>query len=192
MVQVGQRATLVDRWPTALALAGGAAAVLVIAQRDTETFSVVVVMMAGIYLLAYAIGRQWTAWLAVVVFSAVLAVLQVLDDEGGLAVDPGVAMSAAVVLVWLWAVARHRFTDGGMLWLQTAGMVGFGAITLAGVVAAPRWAALLAGVGFLAHGAWDVYHYRIDKVVHRSYAECCAVFDLVIGPALIVAALTQT
>jgi hypothetical protein len=46
-------------------------------------------------------------------------------------------------------------------------------------------------VGFLAHGAWDAYHYRMNKVVHRTYAEFCGVVDLVTGTALLVVAATS-
>jgi len=46
----------------------------------------------------------------------------------------------------------------------------------------------LAGIAFLAHAAWDVFHFRADKVVHQSYAEYCGVVDLIVGPALILAA----
>jgi len=63
------------------------------------------------------------------------------------------------------------------------------AATLVCAVIAPRWGILLAGVGFLVHGVWDACHFRAKKVVHRSYAEFCGVVDLVVGTALIVAAL---
>jgi hypothetical protein len=86
-------------------------------------------------------------------------------------------------------VARRRFTDVGTFSMQTAGMVGFGAITLLCAATQPRLAAVLAGVGFLLHGAWDAYHFRADKVVNRPWSEFCAVVDLAVGTALIVAAL---
>ena len=47
---------------------------------------------------------------------------------------------------------------------------------------------MLAGAGFLAHGVWDAYHFRVNKVVNRPYAEFCGVFDLLVGPALIIVA----
>jgi hypothetical protein len=67
-------------------------------------------------------------------------------------------------------------------------MVLFGLITLVCAVVAPRFGLVLVGVGFLAHGVWDVYHFRINKVVNRPYAEYCGVVDVIVGPALIVAA----
>ena len=189
-VALPQRSRLTDRWPTALGIAGGAGVIAVIAllDREVEFFAPVVVMMAGIYLMAYALGRQSAAWLALLVLSVVVSVLLGLDGAGALPFDPAIGMSGVVLLLWLWTVARRRYTDGATFSLQTAGMVGFGALTLLCVVVAGRWGILLAGVGFLAHGVWDLYHYRANKVVNRPYAEFCGVLDLVAGPALIVAA----
>lgn len=185
------RARLADRWPTALALtaSAGAIVVLIMLDRDAELFGPQAVMMMGIYLMAYAIGRPATAWLAVVVFSAVLAVLQALDGQDALPAGPAVGMSVVVLLVWLWAVLRRRYTDGQTFRLETAGMVGFGIVTLVCAAIEPRWATLLAGVGFLAHAGWDAYHYRANKVVNRPYAEFCGVVDVVVGLALVVAAV---
>jgi hypothetical protein len=181
---------LTDRWPTALALvcAVGAVSAIALLDRQVELFGPVVVTMAGIYLMAYALGRPRTAWLALVVLSAIVAVLYALDQNDVLPVGAAAGMSVVVVLVWLWAMARRRFTDGGTFSLQTAGMVGFGAVTLLSAALAPKWGLVLAGAGFLAHAAWDGYHFRVNKVVDRPYAEFCGVVDLVVGPALIVAA----
>ncbi|WFE52396.1 hypothetical protein [Micromonospora sp. WMMD1155] len=38
-----------------------------------------------------------------------------------------------------------------------------------------------------AHGLWEVYHYRVDLVVSRSWAQFCAIVDLGVGIALVVA-----
>lgn len=185
--------TLIDRWPMAAAIVAGAGAVLVIVSldREVEFFGPIVVVMAAIYLMAYALARPWTVWIALAVLSAVVSVLLVLDGVGRLPVDPAVAMSIVAVLLWLWTVARHRYTDAGTFWLQTAGMLGFGGVTLVCGLLAPRWGVLLVGLGFLAHGVWDAYYFRQNKVVHRPYAEFCGVLDAIVGPALIVAALVH-
>jgi hypothetical protein len=192
MALVGRRTAdrITDRWPTALAIVGlaGAIVVIVMLDREAELFGPVVVMMAGIYLMAYALGRPSTAWLALLVLSAAISVLQVLHEEDVWPVDPAVGMTVLAALLWLWTVLRRRFTDGATFSLQTAGLIGFGAVTLVCAAVAPRWGTALAGVGFLAHGVWDAYHFRANKVVHRSYAEFCGVVDLVMGPVLIIVA----
>jgi hypothetical protein len=41
------------------------------------------------------------------------------------------------------------------------------------------------GIAILGHAAWDAYHYLRDRVVTRSYAEFCAVVDLLLGAAIL-------
>jgi hypothetical protein len=185
---VSTRATLTRRWPTALGLVAAVLAIVLL-DLNVEQFGPVVVLMAGIYMMTYALGPPPTVWLSFFALSIVFGVLRALDDLDALPVDPAVAVTVVVVLLWVWAVLRRRYTDGATFTLQTAGMVGFGAVTLVCAVVAPRWGLALAGVGFLAHGVWDAYHFATNKVVHRTYAEFCGVVDLVIGPALIVAAI---
>jgi hypothetical protein len=119
----------------------------------------------------------------------VVAVLQVLDDAGLVPIDPAVGMTIVVVVLWLWTVMRGRYADGATFTLQTAGMVVFGTVTLVCAVIEPRWALVLAGVAFLAHAGWDAYHFRTNKVVDRPYAQFCGVLDILVGPALIIAAI---
>ncbi|MBF9131996.1 hypothetical protein I0C86_23955 [Plantactinospora sp. S1510] len=187
-----RRTKLADRWPTALAMVAiaGAVAVMVLLDREVELFGPSIAVMAGIYLMAYAIGRPSTAWLAFGVLSVVMSVLHVLNDRQVLGVDPGVGMTIVLVLLWLWTVARHRFTEGRIFSIQTAGMVGFGALTLLCATVAPRLGVTLAGVGFLAHGLWDAYHFRVNQVVNRPWSEFCAVVDLGVGVALIIVVAT--
>lgn len=188
-----RRAGLVDRWPSALGVVLAAAGIVVIAMTDhvVAYFLPVVVMMAGIYLVTFAIGPPGVVWLAGAVFSTVIAALLALDAAKVLPVDPATGMVGVVVLAWLWTVARRRFADGTTFSVQTAGFVGFGAVSVVGTAVAPRLALLLTGVGFFAHGLWDAYHFRARKVVARSWAEFCGVVDITVGPALIVAALVK-
>lgn len=179
-----------DRWPTGLAVVAGTGAVTVMARVDHEEriFGPAVATMAGIYLVAYALGRPHSAWLAFPALSAVVTVLQVLRLRGGPGVDPAVGMTVLLVPLWWWATARRRATDVRVFSLQSAGMLGFGALTLLGAAVAPRLGVAVAGVGFLAHAAWDAYHFAVDRVVHRTWSEFCGVVDLVVGVALLVVA----
>ena len=178
--------TSAHRRPVALALviATGAITVLATVDNGKELFGPAIATMAGIYLMAYAIGRPSSAWLAFAVLSALVTALHLLR-----VIDPGVAMTAVLVLLWLWALAaRRRSGDAATLSLQTAGVVLFGALTLWCAAADLRPGLAIAGTGFLAHAAWDAYHYRADKVVSRSWSEFCAVVDLAVGVALLVLA----
>jgi hypothetical protein len=187
-----RQARLTDRWPTALALVviAGVIVILAVLGRAAELFGPAVALMAGIYLMAYAIGRPWTAWVAFLVLSTVVSVLHVLAGLLDHSVDPGVGMTVVLVALWLWAVARHRYSDSPTFTIQTAGMVVFGAFTLVCAAVEPRLGAAVAGIGWLAHGAWDVYHFRRNSVVNRPWSEFCAVVDLGVGIALLVVAAT--
>jgi hypothetical protein len=35
-------------------------------------------------------------------------------------------------------------------------------------------------------GVWDFVHLKLDRVVARSYAECCGVLDTLIAAALVL------
>jgi hypothetical protein len=185
------RTRLIDRWPSALAVVCAAGAIAVIALLDHEEliFGPSIATMAGIYLLAYAIGRPWTAWPGFVVLSVIVSVLQALWRLDVIAVDPAAGMVIVLVLLWLWTVARRRFTEKGTFTVQTGGMIGFGLLTLVCAAVQPTLGVVLAGVGWLAHGVWDAYHFKVGQVVNRSWSEFCGVVDLAVGTALIVAAV---
>lgn len=193
MTDVGaqRQARLTDRWPTALALVTVAFAIglMALVDNEAELFGPSVSVMAGIYMLAYVLGRPWTAWVAFAVMSGVMSVLQVLHTLDVGWSDPFVGIVVVVAVLWLAAVARRRFADIDTFSLQTAGMVVFGVITLVSAATSPRLGAAVAGAGFLAHGLWDAYHFKINKVVHRSWSEYCAVIDIPTGIALVVVAL---
>jgi Ni/Fe-hydrogenase subunit HybB-like protein len=63
-------------------------------------------------------------------------------------------------------------------------MLGFGALALAGLAVDPDLGRYLVAAGWFLHGIWDLVHLKLDRVVARSYAEACAVVDLVIAAEL--------
>lgn len=180
---------LAARWPTALALVQVAAVlpVIVILGARAE-FAPGVATMAGIYLVAYAVGRPVAAWPA---FPALLLVNGLLVLTFGVdVVAVGVGMTVVLILLWVWVIARGRARDAGWFTIETAGMLGFGAITVLAVLADSTLGGVLAGLGWLAHGFWDGYHFVRDKVVNRPWSEMCAVVDIPVGVTLIVASLS--
>jgi hypothetical protein len=120
-----------------------------------------------------------SAWLAFVGLVAVAAL------PGPLSLDAAVVMTAVLGSLWLWVLARGRARDQAWLAIETLGLVFFGAMTIAAVVADARLAGILAGVGWLTHGLWDASHFANDRVVVRSWSEMCAVVDVPVGTALI-------
>lgn len=69
-------------------------------------------------------------------------------------------------------------------------MAAFTAAAVAGLLADVRVGGLIVAAGIGAHGVWDVVHHRRDRVVTRSYAEFCAVTDVLLA-ALLVRAVVQ-
>jgi hypothetical protein len=179
---------LTERWPTAVGLivaAGVCAAVIPGLDVDdvADEFAPGIAAMMGIYLAAYAIGKPASAWLAFVGLVAVALLV------GPLGLDAAVVMTAVLGPLWLWVLARGRAPDRPWFAIETLGLVFFGGLTIAAVVADARLAGILAGAGWLTHGLWDAYHFVKDRVVVRTWSEMCAVVDIPIGTALIVVSI---
>lgn len=181
------RFRLTERWPTAVGLAVAGVVAVIILGLDVddldEEFAPGIATMAGIYLAAYAIGRPVSAWLAF----AVLVTIALL--VGGLGVDAGVGMTVILGLLWLLVVMRGRASDRPWFAIESLGLIVFGGLTLAAVVADARLAGILAGVGWFTHGLWDGYHFAKNQIVVRSWSEMCAVVDIPVGTLLIVVSI---
>ncbi|HHV21204.1 MAG TPA: hypothetical protein GXZ30_06685 [Propionibacterium sp.] len=92
----------------------------------------------------------------------------------------GILAVALVIIGWrrgAWAQACNR--------AQLYGLIGFGAISVAGVLTDGVLAAALVAGGLIAHAVWDVIHLDANAVVGRRYAEFCAIFDAVLGFAIL-------
>ncbi|SCL24344.1 hypothetical protein GA0074692_1749 [Micromonospora pallida] len=81
---------------------------------------------------------------------------------------------------------RRRLGDRRMLAVQVAGVLGWGGLVVVAATAAEPLATWLVAAGWLAHAAWDVVHHRRDRVVPRGWAEWCAVFDTMVGIAVLL------
>lgn len=177
---------LIARWPSALALVQVAACLTVIVLVDADVeFAPGPAVMAGIYLVAYAVGRPAAAWVAWPSLMAVVLVLIVLG------IDVQIGMAVVLVPLWIWAISRGRARDGRWFTLQTTGMVVFGAFTILAVIVDPILGGVLVGIGWFAHGIWDIYHFAKNQVVNRPWSEMCAVLDIPVGVVLVVATLLQ-
>jgi hypothetical protein len=66
-------------------------------------------------------------------------------------------------------VVRGQLRNGGGLPLQSIGMLGFGAIELLALSANPTLGGYLVAAALIGHAAWDAVHFRLNRVVPRSY-----------------------
>ena len=178
---------LMHRWPTALGIAVAAMTAydLEIDAGSVSSLSVLVVLMAFVYVGAAVLDRRRATW---VVFLAGVAVTVVFSDLLDSGVDPSAVLLVAALVFFMLGVARGLLRRPGGLTLQAAAMLGFGVVALMALFVAPGLGAYLVAFALLGHAAWDAYHYLRDRVVARSYAEFCGVLDLLVGAAILVMA----
>jgi len=173
---------LMHRWPTALGIALAALAAFDVQDaQDGLEFAALTVLMALVYLGAAALDRRWSAW---IILLAGLTLLVFMPSTWG--VVPLVVLLVAAPVFLVLGVARGQWQRLGGLPLQTAGMLAFGSTVLVALyVVYPDLGGKLVGIAILGHAAWDAYHYLRNRVVARSYAEFCAVVDLLLGAAIL-------
>jgi hypothetical protein len=168
---------LLHRWPTALGVAVAALSAL-----DLETgleFAALTVLMAVIYLGASVFERPWTAW---VVLFAGLPLAFVLPASWTARSLVLLVVGAVFLVV---GVVRGQLAQPSGFSLQTTGMLVFGSAILVALYVDPNLGGKLVGITILGHGAWDAYHYQRNTVVQRSYAEFCAIVDVLLGAAIL-------
>src|SRR5918995_285604 len=174
----GWVAAILHRWPTWLAIA---LAALTVGGSTVESLADVLPMLAWAYLAAAVLQRRQATWVVALVAVAALVALRLQDW-----VDPVVAWLVAALALVLWGAVRGQLRRRGALVLETAGMVVFTAIALAAVSVDPNLGRYIVAAGWFGHAAWDFAHFRADKVVSRSFAEWCAVFDFLRAVGILV------
>ena len=175
-------AALVQRWPTWFAIA--LAALTAGDPGSVGGLSEALLLFALGYLAAAVIGRRRATWVVAVVGIGALAALRL---QGW--VDPWVFLIAVTFAFVLWGAMRGQMWPPGALAVETAGMVLFAAIALAAVSVERDLGLYVVAAGWAGHATWDFAHLWADKVVSRSFAEWCAVFDLLGAVGIIVVAM---
>jgi hypothetical protein len=171
-----------QRWPTVLAV--GTAALTLGASTSDEgvvTFAGILSLLALVYLVAAKLRRRQASWPTLAVGFALVAVLRALD-----VLTPAAGLSAVALVVLVWGAIDGQLRRPEPFAVQALGMVGFGALALAGLAVDPDLGRYLVAAGWLFHGVWDFVHLRADKVVARSYAEWCGVLDVLVAAQLVL------
>jgi hypothetical protein len=174
----GWAAAIMHRWPTWLAIA---LAALTVGGSTVQSLADVLPMLAFFYLAAAVLQRRQATWLVAVATVAAFAALRLQAW-----VDPVVAFSVAALALVLWGAVRGQLWRRGVFVVETAGMVGFTAIALAAVSVDPNLGRYIVAAGWFGHAAWDFAHFRADKVVSRSFAEWCTVFDVLRAVGILI------
>jgi hypothetical protein len=175
---------LKQRWPTAFAIAT-AALILAPGQFDGAAGAVgdlgeAALLLPLEYLVIAKLQRPQASWPVVAVVLAALVALQALD-----VVAPAAAFSAVALIVLVWGAVAGRLRRPDPFRVQALGMLGFGALALAGLAVDLDLGRCLVAAAWFLHGIWDFIHFRLDKVVARSYAEWCGVLDVLVAAGLV-------
>ena len=174
---------LMHRWPTALGIAIAALTAFGprIDAEEVSFLSALVVLMPLVYVGAAIVDRRRFAWVVLLAGITPLVLIEVLDL--GINLHPAFLLAALGFLTL--AAARGRLRGPSGVPLQAAGMLVFGAGMLVALYAEPVLGGILVAIGLIGHAAWDAFHYARDRVVARTYAEFCAVVDLLVGAAVL-------
>ena len=169
------------RWPTALALAMSAATFGGTASDEAvASFSGTLLLLPLLYLVVAKLRRREASWPGLVVGITFFIALRVLD-----VISPTAVVSAVALVVLVWGAIDGQLRRPDPFRVQALGMLGFGALALAGLVMDPDLGRYVVAAGWFGHGIWDFVHLKLDKVVARSYAEWCGVLDVLIAAELV-------
>ncbi|GGT09048.1 hypothetical protein GCM10010156_77410 [Planobispora rosea] len=173
---------LKDRWPTAVAIGLTFLTLSGASDLNAEVRSLAQVFPALplLYLAVANLGRPALSWPLLGVGMVIIVGARLLD-----LVAPSTILLALALVVLVWGMIDEHSRRSGEFRIQVIGMIGFGALALAGLALDPEIGRYAVGAGWLLHGVWDFVHLWRGRVVARSYAEWCGVLDVLIGLELI-------
>jgi hypothetical protein len=168
-------------WPIALAVGmaalsfGGSGS-----EEGVASLSEALLLLPLLYLVVAKLRRRQASWPVLVAGIIPFIVLRALD-----VIAPAAVFSAVALLVLVWGAVGGRLRRSDPFRVQALGMLGFGALALAGLVVDPDLGRYLVAAGWFLHGVWDFVHFKLDKVVARSYALWCGTLDVGIAVELV-------
>jgi hypothetical protein len=175
------------RWPTCLAVAIWAAQAAAGASDTLDEsvtgFGEVLPLLPLLYVVINQLGTPRSTWPVLGAGLLLVFGLQALD-----LVSPAGAMVGIALGVLLWGAVRGAPHGREGLWLQTAGVVAFGALALTGLLVDPDVGLWLVAAGWFFHGLWDLAHLALERlkgIVAPTFAEWCAVVDALVGVELL-------
>ncbi|WP_084534719.1 hypothetical protein [Nocardia yamanashiensis] len=166
------RPRAVTVWPALAALLLAAATAF-----DLSTgvdLAQIVAASAIVYLGSAALADPRAAWPVFLVTFVVIGAAKATGFDG-----TWVLLALAVPLAGYGLLRRRDITR------QAVAMLAFGAVAVAALLIDERAGAYLVAAGLLAHTAWDIHHFRTDRVVVRSMSEFCMVLDTLLALAII-------
>jgi hypothetical protein len=170
------------RWP---ALAGITFAVLVaLGMASGVDQAPVLAAAAMVYIGSAALQKPAAAWPLFFASALVITVAKLFGLDATLIVlGCGVALG-------LYGLLRGVVRPGYGLPLQTVALLGFGAVAAIALFVDTDLGAYLVAAGLLAHSAWDLHHFRANRVVARSLAEFCLLLDASLAVLIVIVTVT--
>ncbi|MGH3655818.1 MAG: hypothetical protein ACRDUA_04080 [Micromonosporaceae bacterium] len=177
--------SLREHWPVPAGL--GFAALIAFDLPNGADLAAVLAAAAAVYVGAAALRKPSAAWPMFFGTVVVITVMKLLGQ--GIQATWVLFAGGVVLIVAGWVRDAARPTYG--LPLQSLALLGFGAAAIAGTMITPDLGGYVVAAGLFGHAAWDLHHYRGDRVVSRSLAEFCLVLDATLALVLVlVTALT--
>ncbi|WP_017587399.1 hypothetical protein [Nocardiopsis ganjiahuensis] len=176
---------MLGRWWPALT-AALAAALTVSGGTDDGGPAFLLFTLPVMYLAVAVLDRPRASWPVV---GAVGALYFLLEAAGAVAWPLVLGLGAVLVAVGL---VRGPLRRPGVFALQIPALAVFGGAGLLALAVSPEAAVAVVAVGLLAHAAWDAVHWWTRKVISRSVAEWCMVYDTGVGAAVLVLLLLRS
>lgn len=167
---------LIQRWPTLVA-AGLALISWGIPPMRAMHFLPILPLL---YVVVTGMGRRALTWPAAFVATGAFLILE------SLGVDTFTAIAAAAVAFAGVGAVAGRVRDVA---IQSAAFIAFFGLSLVAMSLEFTAGTLLIAAGWAGHGLWDLWHLLRDRAVSRTFAEWCAVVDLLAAAGLVVMAL---
>jgi hypothetical protein len=172
---------LARHWGAWLGLA--VAALSVWDLTDGVVFADIIGLAAFGYLLLAVLDRRSLTWPLVLLLTAAVVLLRAVD------VTPAPVFAAAAAVLAVAGALSGRLRRSTLHLLQSPLAVVFGAAAVTATLVSVEAGSYVVAVGLIAHAVLDVVLWRADRVVARSFAEWCAVFDLVVGVGIVAVML---
>ena len=172
---------LKDAWPVALAV--GMAALTFGGSGSAEGVAALaeaLLLLPLLYLVVAKLRRPQASWPVLVILITPFIALRALE-----VVAPPAVFSVLALIALVWGALDGQLRRPDPFRIQALGMLGFGALALAGLAVDPDLGRWLVAAGWFLHGVWDFVHLKLDRVVAPSFAEWCGVVDVVVAAELV-------
>jgi uncharacterized membrane protein YhaH (DUF805 family) len=172
------------RWPTLLAAALSVPQILAGSSDlagSVGSYGQALLLLPLLYLIVNQIGDARATWPVLLAGVALMVGLRLQS-----LVSPVLVFVTIAAVLLAWGTVRGTPHGRTTFNIQAAGTLAFLTLGLAGLAVDPEIGVYLIAAGWFFHGVWDFVHLRLNKVVSRTFAECCGVIDVLVAVELLL------